>query len=344
MKVRRVFTNSSGAHLEGYPIRGVLKLSPRGTEITTKEIKRVIEVAKTIHMPIDREIVYAVTQQFLVDGEEHIQNPLGLCGTQLEVELYVVTAFSSAIENMIKAIDYAGYEVEDIVPSPLATSFAILYDYEKEQGVALIDIGAGTVDIAIFAEGVLKYANSFALGGDLVTKGIAKGLRIPLNHAERLKVRHGIVSKGEGISEDEKLIYKCGNEFRQFDRKRLCELIFPQVDSILDLIKSQLHSFRSGGDAGLGIVITGGVAHMEGFLERAEESINLPVRMGSVLNPEGIQGTSSLAHKLDFATGIGLVHFGIEKHFPAKLPSCLTRKNALNKIIFKAKELFYDYF
>ncbi len=305
-EITQVYTGIAGGHIKSFSGRGVVALKDR--EVREADIQRVIEQAKTVNIPVDREVIHVLPQEFIVDDQTGIKEPMGMAGGRLEAKVHIVTGAVASAQNIIKCANRAGLNVADIVLQPLASADAVLSEQEKELGVCLVDIGGGTTDIAIFQNGSIVHTAVIALGGNNLTNDIAVGLRTPMDQAERIKQKFGaaltrLVEKQDSIE----VPSVGGREPRVMGRQILSEILEPRVEEIFQLVHHELE--RNGFQEMLasGIVITGGSTLLPGMVELAEEVIGMPVRRGG---PQGIGGLVDVVKSPVYATGVGLVVYG----------------------------------
>ncbi len=305
-EITHVYTGIAGGHVKSFGGRGVVALKDR--EVREADIARVIEQAKTVNIPVDREVIHVLPQEFIVDDQGGIREPLGMTGARLEAKVHIVTGAVASAQNIIKCANRAGLNVSDIVLQPLASSEAVLTEEEKELGVCLVDIGGGTTDIAIFQNGAIVHTAVIALGGHNLTNDIAVGLRTPIDHAERLKQKFGcsltaMVDKADMIE----VPSVGGRDPRVMGRQILSEILEPRVEEIFQLVHREVE--RNGFSELLtsGVVITGGSTLLPGMTELAEEIMGVPVRRGV---PRGIGGLVDVVRSPVYATGVGLVVYG----------------------------------
>ncbi len=305
-EITHVYTGIAGGHVKSFGGRGVVALKDR--EVREADVARVIEQAKTVNIPVDREVIHVLPQEFIVDDQGGIREPLGMTGARLEAKVHIVTGAVASAQNIIKCANRAGLNVSDIVLQPLASSEAVLTEEEKELGVCLVDIGGGTTDIAIFQNGAIVHTAVIALGGHNLTNDIAVGLRTPIEHAERLKQKFGcsltaMVDKADMIE----VPSVGGRDPRVMGRQILSEILEPRVEEIFQLVHHEVE--RNGFSELLtsGVVITGGSTLLPGMTELAEEIMGVPVRRGV---PRGIGGLVDVVRSPVYATGVGLVVYG----------------------------------
>jgi len=308
VEVRNVYAGIAGDHIRSINSHGVIAVSRGGVEITRSDVNRVIDAAKAVAIPMDREILHILPQEFVVDEQAGIKDPTGMAGVRLEVDVHIVTGAVSSAQNLVKAIQKAGYQVRDLVLEPLASAHGVLTDDERELGVALVDIGGGTTDIALFHEGAIRHTSVIGLGGNNVTNDIAIGLRTPGREAERIKERYG-TALARLVGDDEEVLVPrvAGQGERRVGRRILASIIQPRMEEILALVQSDIR--RSGWYDRIpaGLVMTGGASALPGTAELAESAFDMPIRIGF---PLGVTGLVESVRDPRFATGVGLVQYG----------------------------------
>ncbi len=305
-EITHVYTGIAGGHIKGFGSRGVVALKDK--EVREADIARVIEQAKTVNIPVDREVIHVLPQEFIVDDQGGIKEPLGMAGYRLEAKVHIVTGAVASAQNIVKCANRTGLNVADIVLQPLASSEAVLTDEEKELGVCLVDIGGGTTDIAIFHGGSIVHTAVIALGGNNLTNDIAVGLRTPVHEAERIKQKYGCSLSSMVDKQDMIEVPSVGGrEPRVMGRQILCDILEPRVEEIFQLVHHEVE--RNGFAEALtsGVVITGGSTLLPGMNELAEEIMGVPVRRGT---PRGIGGLVDVVKSPIYATGVGLVVYG----------------------------------
>ncbi len=309
IKIDSVYTGIAGGHIRSYNSNGVVAI--RNLEVSESDIRRVIDAAKAVVIPPDREIIHIIPQEFIVDDQSGIKDPRGMNGTRLEVKVHIVTGSVTNVQNIVKCCNRSGLKVKNIVLQPIASSYSILLPEEKDLGVGLIDIGGGTTDVAVFANNAIKHTAVIAIGGDHVTNDIAIGLRTPFNEAEEIKKKYGCAIS-DMVEEDEIVqIPAVGDrKTREIPRKLLSEIIEPRMEEIYSLVRDDFEKMGLMPLLAGGIVITGGSALMNGALELAERQFDLPVRIGK---PQGIIGLKDAVDNPMYATGVGLVLYGFSR-------------------------------
>ena len=336
-EISSVFAGIAGGHIKGFNSHGVIALKNR--EVGTRDIERVIDAARAVAIPMDREVIHTLPQEFIVDDQGGISDPSGMSGVRLEVKIHIVTGAVTSAQNIIKCANRAGLDVYDIVLESLASSEAILIDEEKNLGVALVDFGGGTTDLAIFSENSIKHTSVLTLGGDNLTNDIAIGVRTPFKEAEKIKIKYGcgltsLIGKDETI----KVPSVGGREPRTVDRQLLGEILEPRVEEIFSLIHHEM--VRSGYDdlVTSGVVVTGGSALLPGVPEIVEQVFNMPARIGY---PSNIGGLKEIVNSPMYATAVGLVLYGArEKQRSKKFR--IRDTNIFNRIVSRMKGWFIE--
>jgi cell division protein FtsA len=337
-EINRVYAGIAGGHIKAFNSHGVIAV--KDGEITPADIERVCEAAQAVAIPPDREVIHVIPQEYIIDDHEGIQEPLGMNGIRLEVKVHIVTAAVTSAQNIVKCANKAGLDVADIALQQIASSEAILTADERELGVALIDIGGGTTDIAIYQGGTVKHTTVITLGGNQVTNDIAVGLRTPATEAEKIKVKHGCAVTAM-IGEDEMIDVPSvgGRTPRQVKRRMLGEIIEPRVEEIFDLINHEIIKSGYDGLISAGIVLTGGTASLGGIVELAEQVFNLPVRLGM---PAGVTGLADVVKSPRYATGVGLVRYGARHSSANEFKR--GSENVFNNVVSKMKGWMKDFF
>ena len=302
--IRGVFAGIAGDHIRGINSRGVIAVSRKDAEIRPNDLERVIEAAKAVAIPTDREILHVLPQEFIVDDQDGIRDPVGMSGVRLEAEVHIITGAASACRNVIRAAERAGLVVEELVLEPLASADAVLTQDERDLGVALFDIGGGTTDVAIFYEGSVRHTAVIGLGGANVTNDLAIGLRTPVERAEQLKLQSGCALTSMVRPEEVVQVPSVGGRMdREVSRHMLAMMIEPRIEEIFEMGKKEIRKNHIADLLGAGVVLTGGASSLEGMPELAEQVFDLPVRHGV---PRGITGLTEAVCDPRFATGVGL--------------------------------------
>ncbi len=312
-QIQSVYAGIAGGHIKGFNSHGIVAVKDR--EVSPQDVRRVIDAAKAIAIPLDREVIHILPQEFIVDEQDGIKDPVGMSGVRLEAKVHIVTGAVTSAQNIIKCANRTGLDVADIVLQQLASAEAVLTPDERELGVALLDIGGGTTDIAVFAEGSVKHTAVIAMGGNHITNDIAVGLRTPGIEAERLKKKYGCALTSL-VKRDETIEVPSvgGRQPRILSRQILAEIIQPRVEEIYQMAAREI--VKSGFEDVLasGVVITGGATILEGMTELAEQTFNLPIRRGY---PMGIGGLVDVVNSPMYATGVGLVLYGFKHQHEA---------------------------
>jgi cell division protein FtsA len=311
VEIGSVFAGIAGDHIRSINSRGVIAVGRGGSEITPADVERVIEAAKAIALPMDREIIHVIPQEFIVDDQPGIRDPVGMAGVRLEGEIHIITGAVTSAQNIYKSVQRAGVEVEDLVLQPLASSFAVLTEDEKELGVAMLDLGGGTADLAVFYEGSIRHTAVIGLGGENVTNDVAIGLRTPRDQAERIKIEHGVALQSM-VDSDERIEVPGvgGRAAREVSRDVLAAIIEPRMEEIFALALREIQRSEYADLLTTGLVLTGGGAMLEGSCELAERVFNMPVKLGI---PYGVAGLSTEVATPVFATGVGLLKFALQE-------------------------------
>jgi cell division protein FtsA len=329
--IRGVFAGIAGDHIRGINSRGVIAVSRKDAEIRPHDLERVIEAAKAVAIPADREILHVLPQEFIVDDQDGIRDPVGMSGVRLEAEVHIITGAASACRNVIRAAERAGLEVEELVLEPLASADAVLTQDERDLGVALLDIGGGTTDVAIFYEGSVRHTAVIGLGGSNVTNDLAIGLRTPVERAEQLKLQSGCALTSMVRPQEVVQVPSVGGRSdREVSRHMLAMMIEPRIEEIFELSKKEIRTNHIADLLGAGVVLTGGASSLMGMPELAEQVFDLPVRRGF---PMGITGLTEAVCDPRFATGVGLA---IHAHLTGTRPRTAER-GVLSRISFGLK-------
>jgi cell division protein FtsA len=334
--ISSVYVGIAGNHIKGFNSHGIIAI--KGREILATDVERVIDAAKAVAIPTDREILHVIPQEFIVDDMESIQNPVGMTAIRLEAKIHIVTGAVSSARNIIKCCNKAGLEVCDIVLESLASGQAVLTDEEKELGCLLADMGGGTTDLALFKDNNVKFIYELTVGGHNLTNDISIGLRTPLPEAEKIKIEHGTcvpqnVRSGATIE----VPAVGGRAPKKLSKGILAEILEPRVDEIFSLLKKEIFSNGLENSFPAGFVLTGGSVVLNGISEIAESVFNVPVRIGE---PNNIGGLKDIVKNPAYATGVGLVIFG--SNATCKIDFKETETRGLNNILTRMKQWFKD--
>jgi cell division protein FtsA len=307
-EIHSVYAGIAGSHVNSLNSHGIVAI--KDGEVTQNDVDRVIDAAQAVAIPADQKIIHILPQEFIIDQQEGIHQPVGMSGVRLEARVHMVTGAVSAAQNIEKCVRRCGLEVDDLILEQLASSYAVLSEDEKELGVCLVDIGGGTTDIAVFTDGSIRHTAVIPIAGDQVTNDIAVALRTPTMHAEEIKMRYGCALRQLASADETIEVPSIGDRpARRLSRQTLAEVIEPRYEELLQLIQAELR--RSGFESLLagGIVMTGGSSKIEGLIDLAEEVFHMPVRLGA---PTLVSGMAEVVNNPIHATGVGLLLFGQE--------------------------------
>jgi cell division protein FtsA len=338
-EISSVYAGIAGGHIKGFNSHGVIAVKNR--EIVARDIERVLEAAKAVAIPMDREVIHTIPQEYIVDDQDGILDPLGMAGVRLEAKVHIVTGAVTSAQNIIRCAHSAGLDVCDIVLEPLASSEAVLSPEERALGVALLDFGGGTTDLAIFSQDSIKHTAVLSLGGQNLTNDVAIGLRTPLKNAEEIKKNYGCCLTSM-IDSDEviEVVNVGGQTKKSMARQILGEVLEPRVEEIFTLINREL--LRSGYESHVtaGVVVTGGSALLEGVPEVAEQVFNLPVRRGY---PMEVGGLKDVVNSPLYATAVGLVLYGVkQEQNKAEKFFRIRQNNIFNRVAMRMKRWFKE--
>jgi len=308
--ITSVYAGISGSHIKGINSHGIVAVKNK-EEVTEADVARVLDAAKAVAIPMDREVIHVIPQEFIVDDQDGIREPLGMSGVRLEAKVHIISAALSSAQNIVKCANRCGLEVNEIILEPLASSEAVLSHDERELGVVLVDIGGGTTDLVVYSEGSIVYTSVLSLGGNHITNDMAVGLRTPAAEAERIKQKYGCaLASMVGSDETIEVPSVGGRRPRVLSRQILAEIIEPRAEEIFSLVRQEL--VKSGYEDAIasGVVLTGGATLLEGMPELAEQVFDFPVRRGQ---PRGIGGLIDVVKSPMYANGVGLVMYGARK-------------------------------
>ncbi|OGD30708.1 MAG: cell division protein FtsA [Candidatus Aminicenantes bacterium RBG_13_63_10] len=309
VEIDAAFVGISGAHIRSFNSRGVIAVSGKDRKISREDVRRVVEQSKAVSIPPDRQIIHVIPQEFVVDDQDGIKDPLGMSGIKLEVNVHIVTSAITSVQNLRACVERAGIHIQEIVLNQIASSLATMTPDEKELGVGLVDIGAGTTEVAIFERGSLWYTSIIPLGGDNFTNDIAVGLRTPIPEAEKIKKKFGCIASP--VSDDQESIevpaVGRGRKPRVLSKQLLADIIQPRAEEIFRLVDNDIKRMGYEKSLNSGMLLTGGTALLDGLEEVAEEIFDLPVRRG---DPTGLGGLIDRVSTPDFATVVGLILYG----------------------------------
>jgi cell division protein FtsA len=339
VEINSVYTGIAGGHIQGLNGRGVIAV--KEGEITRGDIERVLDAAKVVSIPIDREILHVIPQEFIVDGQDGIRDPLGMSGTRLEVCVHIITGAVTSAQNIVKCVKRAGLETMDVVLQPLASSEAVLTQEEKDLGVMVVDIGGGTTDLAIFVEGAVRHTAVLPIGGNHLTNDIAIGLRTPPQEAEKLKIRYGCALT-EMVKENETIEVSSvgGRAPRIMSRQLLSEVIEPRAEEIFTLVATEIEKAGFEDKVPSGVVLTGGSSLTPGMVELCEQILNLPTRIGV---PSNMGGLIDIVRSPMYSTGVGLLIYAYQSQ-ASKMAVSSQKKGFVSRVNEKMKEWAKDFF
>lgn len=309
-QIDSVYAGIAGSHIRSLNSHGIVAI--RDKEVNASDVERVIDAARAVAIPADQKVLHILPQEFLIDNQEGIREPVGMSGVRLEAKVHIVTGAVSAAQNIIKCVRRCGLEVEDVILEQLASSYAVLTEDEKELGVCLVDMGGGTTDIAVFTDGSIRHTAVIPIAGDQVTNDIAVALRTPTQYAEDIKIKYACALTQLASPEETIEVPSVGDRApRRLARQTLAEVVEPRYEELLTLVQNELR--RSGFEdlCAAGIVLTGGCAKMEGVIELAEEIFHMPVRLGI---PTHVTGLVDVVRNPIHATGVGLLLYGHQHH------------------------------
>jgi cell division protein FtsA len=337
-QIHSAYTGIAGNHIRSLNSHGIVAI--RDIEVTQSDVERVIDAARAVAIPADQKILHVLPQEFIIDHQEGIREPIGMSGVRLEARVHLVTGALSAAQNIQKCVKRCGIEVSDMVLQQLASSYAVLTDDEKELGICLVDIGAGTTDIAVFIEGAIRHTAVIPIAGDQVTNDIAVALRTPTQNAEEIKLKHGCAVVDLAHAEQTVEVPGVGDRpRRRLTKRALAEVIEPRYEELFRLVQAELR--RSGFEENIaaGIVLTGGAAQIPGALDLAENIFRIPVRLGI---PQGVTGLTEVINNPIYATSVGLLILG--KHHLLDRSFEVPAENSIKDLWGKMKNWFQGNF
>ncbi|OGA25484.1 MAG: cell division protein FtsA [Betaproteobacteria bacterium RIFCSPLOWO2_02_FULL_67_19] len=308
-KITSAYAGIAGSHIRSFNSTGMVAVKDR--EVSALDVERAVETAKAVNIPTDQQILHVLRQEFIIDGQEDVREPIGMSGVRLEVKVHIVTGAVSAAQNIVKCVRRCGLEVNDLILQPLASARAVLSDDERELGVCLIDVGGGTTDLAVFTHGAIRHTAVIPIAGSQITSDIAMALRTPTAEAETLKVRHGVALRQ--LADPNEMIEVPGigdRPPRALSRQTLAEVIEPRVEELYQMVQKVLHDSGNEQLLSSGIVLTGGSAVMQGMVELGEEIFHMPVRLGV---PRYSGGLADVVRNPRHATGVGLLLEGVSQ-------------------------------
>ena len=339
VKINAVTVGIAGDHIQSFQSRGVIAISRPDNEITKEDVDRLIEDTRRVALPLDRKIIHVIPQQFIVDGQDGIYDPVGMAGVRMEAVVHIVTGLVTAAQNIYRCVQRAGLQVNDMVLEPLASSYAVLDEQEKEVGVALLDIGGGTTDLAVFEERTIRHTAVVGVAGRKVTDDIRKGLGLLNEQAERLKIEHGFAYEPAVVDNQPILLPGIGGRPPQeIDKQLLCKIIQPRMEEILEFVAMEIKRSGYSRHLSAGVVLTGGGSLIKGTAELAKEVMGMPVKIGI---PTGFG--AGLIREIEnpiYATGVGLVMHELKHRDRSTIAS--TIKDGKGKSILSRMKQWFD--
>ena len=336
-QIHSVYAGIAGNHIRSLNSHGIVAIKDR--EVYRPDLDRVIDAAKAVAIPADQKVLHILPQEYVIDTQEGIKEPLGMSGVRLEAKVHLVTCAVNAAQNIEKCIRRCNLEVEDVILEQLASSYAVLTDDERELGVCLVDIGGGTTDIAIFTEGAIRHTGVIPIAGDQVTNDIAMALMTPTQHAEEIKIKYACAKTSLAGAEETIKVPSVGDRPpRDLSRQALAEVVEPRYDELFTLVQAELRRSGFSELIAAGVVLTGGTSKMEGVVDLAEEIFHVPVRLGM---PQNIQGLTDIVRNPIYSTGVGLLHYGA-RQLDGEIQG--SRPNPKASLISRIKNWFGDNF
>lgn len=336
-RIHSVYAGIAGSHIRSLNSHGIVAIRDR--EVYAADIDRVIDAAQAVAIPADQKILHILPQEYIIDSQEGVKEPLGMSGVRLEAKVHLVTCATNAYQNIEKCIKRCGLDVDEIILEQLASSYSVLTDDEKELGVCMVDIGGGTTDIAIFTEGAIRHTGVIPIAGDQVTNDIAMALRTPTDNAEELKIKYAC-ALAQLASPDEMIKVPGVGERapRELSRQALADVVEPRYDELFHLIQAELRHSGYADMLAAGMVLTGGTSKMEGVVELAEEIFHMPVRIGM---PHDVSGLGDIVRNPTYSTGVGLLLYGMKQQ-QARAGQPPLKEPGINIIERVRKFLFRD--
>ncbi len=334
-EIHSVYAGIAGSHVRSLNSHGIVAIKEK--EVTPGDVERVLDAARAVAIPADQEILHTLPQEYIIDSQEGVREPVGMSGVRLEAKVHMVTGAVSAAQNIIKCIRRCGLEVDDIILEQLASSHAVLTEDEKELGVCLVDIGGGTTDMAVFTDGAIRHTAVIPIAGDQVTNDIAVALRTPTQHAEEIKMRYACALSQLAATDETIEVPSVGDRPpRRLARQTLAEVVEPRYEELMTLVQAELR--RSGFEdlIAAGVVLTGGSSKMEGAVDLAEEVFHTPVRLGL---PQHMTGLTDVVRNPIYATGVGLLHCG-HRHRGERHPEISSGARGFSGVLGRMRDWF----
>jgi cell division protein FtsA len=337
-KISEVYTGIAGSHIKSLNSHGMVAIKDK--EVTQADIDRVIETASAVNIPADHQVLHILSQEYVIDGQEDVKEPLGMSGVRLEVRVHIVSGAVSAVQNITKCVRRCGLEIAEVVLQPLASAHAVLTDDERDLGVCLVDIGGGTTDMAVFINGAIRHTAVIPIAGDQITNDIAMALRTPTGEAENIKIQHGVALRH--MTDPQTMIEVPGvgeRGARQMSRHTLAEVIEPRVEELYSFVQAELRRVNLEDRLSSGIVITGGASLMPGMTELAEEIFHMPVRLGL---PRYVGGLAEVVKNPRYSTAVGLLI--VARQQMQKAPGQRGKDGSIGDIFGRMKSWFQNNF
>ncbi|WP_288841703.1 cell division protein FtsA [uncultured Deefgea sp.] len=337
-KISEVYTGIAGSHIKSLNSHGMVAIKDK--EVTPADIERVIETASAVNIPTDHQVLHILSQEYVIDGQEDVKEPLGMSGVRLEVRVHIVSGAVSAVQNITKCVRRCGLEIAEVVLQPLASSYAVLTEDEKDLGVCLVDIGGGTTDIAVFIGGSIRHTAVIPIAGDQITNDVAMALRTPTGEAENIKIQHGVALRH--MTDPQTMIEVPGvgeRGARQMSRHTLAEVIEPRVEELYSFVQAELRRVGLEDRLSSGIVITGGAALMPGMTDLAEEIFHMPVRLGL---PRYVGGLAEVVKNPRYSTAVGLLLLARQQM--QKAPGARGKEGGMGDVFSRMKAWFQNNF
>ncbi len=338
VEIKTVYTGIAGSHIQGHNSFGIV--ATKGAEVTEHDVHRVIEAARALKIPSDQKILHILPQEYIIDDQDGIHEPISMTGVRLEAKVHIVSGLVSAVQNILKCCERCNLEVADIVLEQLASSEAVLQQDERDIGVALVDIGGGTADIALYIEGAIRHTASIPIGGDHLTNDLVLGLRTSKAVADELKIKAGCCM-GSMIPADQQIEVPSvgGRPPRPMPRQVMCQILEPRVEELFGLINREIKASGYHDFLAAGLVLTGGSSRLLGMIELAEDVFDIPVRLGQ---PQNVGGLNDVVNSPSYATGLGLVQFGHRYHGQESSTQTSVRENHNDGIWKRMRQWFGD--
>ncbi|MBM5572180.1 cell division protein FtsA [Deefgea chitinilytica] len=337
-KISEVYTGIAGSHIKSLNSHGMVAIKDK--EVTQADIDRVIETASAVNIPTDHQVLHILSQEYVIDGQEDVKEPLGMSGVRLEVRVHIVSGAVSAVQNITKCVRRCGLEIAEVVLQPLASSYAVLTEDEKDLGVCLVDIGGGTTDIAVFIGGSIRHTAVIPIAGDQITNDVAMALRTPTGEAENIKIQHGVALRH--MTDPQTMIEVPGvgeRGARQMSRHTLAEVIEPRVEELYSFVQAELRRVGFEDRLSSGIVITGGASLMPGMTDLAEEIFHMPVRLGL---PRYVGGLAEVVKNPRYSTAVGLLILARQQM--QKAPNHRGKEGGIGDVFGRMKSWFQNNF